>query len=133
MLSDSRQPLAVLAKNRRSHGLVVVLCWLCLAAGAPVVSIITDPKPAAPAVHGMNKLVEALRSRQINVEMAETPAAARGQMILFAQLATAPSGPEALSITRSKITNKPAVVMSGSDDIGLMYAELDVADRVGWA
>ena len=43
-----------------------------------------------------------------------------------------PQGAEALVIRPVQWHDKPAWVVGGSDDRGLMYAELDVADRVGW-
>jgi hypothetical protein len=43
-----------------------------------------------------------------------------------------PEGPEALVIRRTEVEGKPAVILCGSDARGLMYAALDVADRVSW-
>jgi hypothetical protein len=45
----------------------------------------------------------------------------------------APQGPEALVIQRTAWKGKPTWIIVGSDDRGLMYAELDVADRIGWS
>jgi len=44
-----------------------------------------------------------------------------------------PEGAESLLIRRGKWNGKTAWLVSGADDRGLMYALLDVADRVGWA
>ncbi len=44
-----------------------------------------------------------------------------------------PQGPEALAIQSVQWKNKPVWVVAGSDGRGLMYAALDVADRVGWS
>ncbi|MHC4505470.1 MAG: hypothetical protein ACYTFI_19370, partial [Planctomycetota bacterium] len=43
-----------------------------------------------------------------------------------------PEGAEALVIRSSRWQGKKALLVSGADDRGLMYALLDVADRVGW-
>jgi hypothetical protein len=45
----------------------------------------------------------------------------------------APEEPEALVIRRTEWNGKTVWLVAGSDDRGLMYAELDVADRIGWA
>jgi hypothetical protein len=42
-------------------------------------------------------------------------------------------GPEAIVICKSEYRNKPCWVIAGSDLRGLMYGELDVADRIGWS
>src|ERR1043166_8368640 len=47
--------------------------------------------------------------------------------------ATLPSVAEALVIKKLALSGKPALVLCGSDDRGLMYALLDVAQRVRWA
>ena len=44
-----------------------------------------------------------------------------------------PDGAEALTVWRGNYQGKPAVILCGADARGLMYAALDVADRVGWA
>ena len=45
----------------------------------------------------------------------------------------APGGAESLAIrTGAQFHEKPAIILAGSDDTGLMYAALDLADRVGW-
>ncbi len=46
---------------------------------------------------------------------------------------TVPGGAEALTVqTGARYQQKPAIVLAGADNIGLMYAALDVADRIGW-
>ena len=41
--------------------------------------------------------------------------------------------PEALVIRKLQWHGKPVWLVAGADSRGLMYAELDVADRIGWA
>ena len=112
------------------------------------VSIVTDRNLSPPASHGLGKIMEALKAKGVAVEQAATLEAARGRILLVMGTASksgpaarllkdsntaAPTGSEALVIRRAKFNGKPAVVVCGSDDRGLLYAELDVADRIGWA
>jgi len=112
------------------------------------VSVVTDREMAPPAAHGLSKLMAALQAKGIAAEKAATLDAARGKVLIVAGLASgsgptarllkdsnipAPTGAEALVIRHSKWNAKPALVVCGSDPRGLMYAELDVADRIGWA
>ena len=46
---------------------------------------------------------------------------------------TAPTKPESLLIRNAEWRGKSVLLVSGADDRGLMYALLDVADRVAWA
>ena len=117
-------------------------------AGAASVSIVSDPAPGRAASHGLTKLTEALKARGAVVDRAEAVDSAKGDALIVAGLAAGegeaarrlkalgaavPAGPEALVIRRTKLAGRPAVLVGGSDDRGLMYALLDVADRVGWA
>jgi hypothetical protein len=129
---------------------ILILC-LILGKSAPAttVSIVTDKNPGAPAAFGMNELIGSLHAKQIEAEAVDSPQAAHGQMLLVAGLATGPgtaatlikdnntdpppSGPEALAIARANVGNRPTLILAGADDRGLMYAELDVADRIGWS
>lgn len=111
-------------------------------------SVVTDAAPGRAARHGLEKLSAALRTRGWTVEVAGTVEAARGRQLLFAGTAraggaaastltaagaTLPSAPEALAVKKLTVGGKPALVLCGADDRGLMYAALDAADRVGWA
>jgi hypothetical protein len=54
--------------------------------------------------------------------------------VLQAMKAPMPSGAEAQTIrTNATYRGKPAIVLAGADASGLMYAELDLADRIGWS
>lgn len=122
---------------------------LAAAEAAPDISIVTDSRPEAAATHGLSKLLAALRARGGACELAASPEAARGGFLVVAGLAAgsgpaarlvfddsrpAPHGPEALVIRRYPAWHgKPVLLIAGSDARGLMYGELDVADRVGWA
>lgn len=112
------------------------------------IAVVTDPAQDPPALHGIAKLEEALRAKGCTVTegasgvsgadfvivagvmTAHGPAAAA----IDAMKAPMPSGAEALTVRMgSKYKGKPAIVVAGSDATGLMYAELDLADRVGWS
>ena len=120
------------------------------AAEVPAVSIVTDNRPGLAAAHGLGKIQAALRGKGVTFEVVTTPESARGASLLFAGLAAGggpasrllldesrPSalaqGPESLLIHRYTWSGKPVLLLAGADDRGLMYAELDVADRIGWA
>ena len=100
-----------------------------------------------PQDHGAEKLLSALRGKGIPCEQAASLEAARGRFLIVAGRAEgggpatrllkagkhpAPQGPEALVIRRTGWKGQPVCLIAGSDDRGLMYAELDVADRVRW-
>ncbi|MFI5377807.1 MAG: hypothetical protein ACHRHE_00755 [Tepidisphaerales bacterium] len=133
--------------------LVIVLCMGLtsiqgLAADEPpVVSIVTDPQAGAAASYGMEKLLAGLRGRQIAFEKVDSPKAARGRLLVVAGLSAgtgaaaellkstnipAPGTPESLVIRNTTLAGKPALLIAGADDRGLMYGELDVADRISW-
>lgn len=112
------------------------------------VSIVSDTAPGPAARHGLNKLAAALKDKGVVVEQANSLEAARGKMLVVAGRAAAegavsalhkslglasPEGAEALLIRQAKWKGKTVCLVSGADDRGLMYALLDVADRVGWA
>jgi hypothetical protein len=111
------------------------------------VSIVADSLPGPAAAHGLDELMSALRAKEIPCEKAGSLGDARGKILLVAGLVAndGPAarllrgeippglhGPEALLIRGLRWQGKPAWVIAGSDDRGLMYGELDVADRIGW-
>ena len=113
-----------------------------------MVSVVTDTAPGPAAKHGLNKLRAALDAKGVAAEQVTSLEAARGKMLLVAGRAAGdgaagtthralgivlPEGPEALLIRQTKLNGKPTWLVMGADDRGLMYALLDVADRVGWA
>ncbi len=112
------------------------------------VSVISDATPGPAAKHGLGKIMAALQSKGVEAERADGVSAAKGRILIVAGLAsgTGPAarlvkragadplaGAEELLIRRTKVKGKPALLLAGSDDRGLMYAELDVAQRIGWA
>ena len=122
--------------------------WARAAPGEASVSIVSDPEPGPGAAHGLAKLTSALEARAVVVKRAASiTSASDGQVVLVglasaggpvaealkAAGASVPAAAEALTIRHTTLNGKPGMVVAGSDDRGLMYALLDVADRVGWA
>jgi len=112
------------------------------------VTVITDAAPGPAARHGQSKLVSALRAKGVSVEQAENWDASHGETVIVAGQAKGsgvastlhkslgiapPEGAEALLIRQVRWKGKTVYLLSGADDRGLMYALLDVADRIGWA
>ncbi len=107
------------------------------------------PPSASAAKHGFQKLTAALQAKDIPCEQAVSLDSARGKFLLVAGLASGegpaarllktgnhhplPQGAEALVIRRLQLSGKPGWIVGGCDDRGLMYAELDVADRIAWS
>jgi hypothetical protein len=111
------------------------------------VAVIAETTLGGPARYGLGKLEDALRAK--NIEVAEGEGRlSESDLILLVGLGHGRSavaaaldemkvpalgGAEALSVrTGARYHNKPAIVVAGSDDVGVMYAALDLADRVGW-
>jgi hypothetical protein len=114
----------------------------------PLVSVVTEDSLGPAASHGLENLIAALQARAISFERCPSLARARGEFLIAAGLTGSdgpalrllkennqpiPQGPEALVIRRTAWQGKPVWVIVGSDDRGLMYAELDVANRIGWS
>jgi hypothetical protein len=113
-----------------------------------LVSILTEPSLAGPARHGLNALEAALRAKGVAFNEVANVAAAHGATWIVAGIADQPgpaaelatalkarpaATPEALLVRRGTWHRTPAVLVEGSDAVGLMYALLDLADRVSWA
>ena len=133
--------------------LAIVLCLVITALPTraaeetPAVSIIANPQAGAPTAYGLEKLVAALRGRQITFEKADSQQAARGRIFVVAGLSSgagaaadllkaanipAPNTPESLVVRNTTLAGKPTLLIAGADERGLMYAELDVAERITW-
>jgi hypothetical protein len=118
-----------------------------LGVAEPVVSLVSlEAGPAAE--HGLTKLREALAARGVTIESVGSPAKAGGQFIVVpcvrgrpgpglrlhrALGVKAPRAAEALRIQQRPWKGRTLLLVSGADERGLMYALLDLADRVGWA
>jgi len=126
----------------------LVVSGNCAVSSEVTVSVVTDREMAPAATHGLRKIMAALTAKGTPAENVATLEAARGKILVVAGLASnsgpvsqllkagnipSPTGAEALVIQHTQWNGKPTLVVCGSDNRGLMYAELDVADRIGWA
>jgi hypothetical protein len=138
----------ILAWTRLTVAFVLGTTVVCHAADNADVSFITDAAPSAPALHGAAKMILALHDKQLSVQQADSLDNAAGNTLLIAGVLgkdgpaermlkaanhALPPSPEGLVIWKTEYHGKPAWVLAGSDDRGLMYAELDAADRIGWS
>jgi hypothetical protein len=150
-LNAAMTPLAAI----RKRGIVVVLGFVGIllalvpvAAAAPRVSLVVGDSTAKPVQHGVGKLKLALQQKGVSLEEAASVGAAHGDAVLVAGLTSGPgeaarliselrlapnTEPESLLIRKFNREGKLVVLVAGADARGLMYALLDVADRVGWA
>ncbi|HMH23662.1 MAG TPA: hypothetical protein VK563_17870 [Puia sp.] len=117
------------------------------APSTPDISIVTDAA-SATAQHGLDKLTAALTEKHISYEKVSGPGQAKGKYLLIAGLAD-DNGPAAnlltaghhpvaktagaLTIWHTTWRQKPAIVIGGYDDTGLMYALLETAREIGIA
>jgi len=119
------------------------------AAERRALSLVTDERPGPAARHGLAKLTAALKGRGVAVRRVDSSAEVGGDgAVIVSGVAgaggvadevikrlgvDAPKGAESLLVRRVKWRGRAALIVSGGDDRGLMYALLDVAERVGWA
>ncbi len=142
---------------KSAHLLLIITAALALTAGdlwadtiapSPVVSIVSDLMPGQPAQHGLEKMIAALKDKQVSFEVTNAPGLAHGKMLIITGLArdqnlfltglmtlcqSVPTNAEAFVIQRLDLSGRPALAIIGSDERGLMYGELDVADRIRWS
>jgi hypothetical protein len=114
--------------------------------GIPQVSVIADKTQSVIFLHGLTKLTDALKAKHISFEQVTSVNKAKGRLLIIAGLApgsgdvaallkkykTAQES-EALSIHKTIYKNRPVWVITGYDDKGIMYALLDVANRISWS
>ena len=125
---------------------LVVTCDL-LGAGNTRVCLVTDKQMGAAARHGINKVRSALQEKGIQVEQTSSLESTHGNCVIVLGLSrgsgavaklhkeldiAAQREAESLSIRHTNWGGKNVLLVSGADDRSLMYALLDVADRIGW-
>jgi hypothetical protein len=112
------------------------------------VTVVADSTLDAPARYGIQKLEGALRDKGIAVNEGGK-SLGDSDLTILAGLGTGPgaaadalaeikspppSGAEALTIRIGiAYEGRPAIILAGSDGNGLMYAALDLSDRIGWS
>ncbi len=113
-----------------------------------IVSLVVDTNAGPAAAHGLGKVKLALQEKGFEYEQVTALDAARGKFPIVAGLAAgrgqaanlhkglnipAPTEPEALLIRHTEWKGKKLLLVIGADDRGLMYALLDIAERIGWS
>ena len=112
------------------------------------VLLIMDGDMGPAGRHGVNKVRTALQAKGITVEQTTSLDTTNSKLLLVAGLSggtgpvsklhdsldiSRPKEAESLLIREIKWSGKKTLLVSGADDRGLMYALLDVADRIGWS
>jgi hypothetical protein len=108
-----------------------LLLTLLPPSAAPTVGIVVDGQLAPPARYGIAKLERTFTDKGLAVVRLRTGEPSRADFYVLAGLGK--GAPQSLTIHRSRYQGKPAVILSGADERGLMYAALDVVDRVSWS
>lgn len=107
------------------------------------VALVTDATPGRAAQHGLARLEVTLQTRGTTVRRVTSLGDAAGSRLIVTGTAAAallraaaialPTEPEGLVVRQLPHQGGTALVIHGADDRGLMYALLDVADRLDWA
>ena len=134
--------------QRWSYIVFVLVIWLSTSASglaAKSISVVSDPNLGAPARHGLDEVVSALRSKGYAVRQQTRLNKASGSVIFLlsthgssnVQLLTRsvsplelPSETESLLVKKLKWKNKEVVFLYGADATGLMYEALDADEEV---
>ncbi|MHC4546393.1 MAG: hypothetical protein ACYTDW_18690, partial [Planctomycetota bacterium] len=146
--------------NKQKSGFLTTFCLVLLAnvmffgisdllgAQKSSISLVTDSQMGRASRHGTNKLRLALQKKGIQVEQTTSGEKAQANTLIVVGLSGGsgagaklhklldipkPAERESLLIRHTKWSGKKTLLVSGADDKGLMYALLDVADRIGWA
>ncbi len=101
----------------------------------------------SPALHGINRIYNELEAKKIRLKLGSNSMAGKSDFYILAGVVsednqatrlmkemhlTVPDKKEALLIRKITFNEKPTVLICGSDEVGLMYAALDVAKRISW-
>ena len=135
-------------KNRMLAAiLLAVLTSTTPVAAEKTYTLVTDSDIGAPVRHGLDKVAAALEKHGLSIRWGNSLEAASGDFTIVTGLASGkgaaaklheawgirrPAKAESLRIKRLRHSGKEVLLISGADDRGLMYALLDVADRIGW-
>ncbi|MHC4595831.1 MAG: hypothetical protein ACYS19_12945, partial [Planctomycetota bacterium] len=116
------------------------------------VSLVTDSTVGPAARHGIEKVHAALLEKGVSVEEVVSVKAAQGNLLVVLGIFGGGSGKsgtatklhegldipgpveaESLLVRHTNWAGKKTLLVSGADDRGLMYALLDVAERIRWS
>ena len=109
-----------------SRVLLLVLAAISSTIAATSVTLVVDPSAGPPARHGVAAVKAALERKHFIVR--DSKKATNG-LALEATIDQSLGAPESLKI----IATKGLLRVTGADDRGLMYALLDIANRIDWS
>jgi hypothetical protein len=119
----------------------VVLLALSASAAPSHVILITDPQPGRATHYALGKVREALQAKGVPVD--DPSARVSGKSWTLTATLNSPAtisgtntSPAAESFAIFWLPNagaSPTIMVQGADDRGLMYALLDIADRIAWS
>ncbi len=110
--------------------------------------ISTVPEEHKPVQHGLGKLAGAMETLGFQVSRRNKMPGEKSDFYILAGLSgetslvtdllkegnqELPEGKEGLLVRKTIFQGKSALLLCGSDDVGLMYAALDVAKRISWS
>ncbi|MBW8039992.1 MAG: hypothetical protein FVQ85_08345 [Planctomycetes bacterium] len=146
--------------HKQKSGFLAIICLVLLAnvmffaasdlraSQKSTISLVTDSQMGRASQHGTNKLRLALQKKGIQLEQTTSFEKAKNNTLIVVGLSGGagavaklhklldipkPAERESLLIRHTRWSGKKTLLVSGADDCGLMYALLDVADRIGWA
>jgi hypothetical protein len=108
--------------------LAIALATVLSATAARKIALVTTGDLPPQALYGLNKLSASLKNSGAEIV---TSAASADYVIRLEQSPNL--GAQALTIHRGTYQTKPAILLAGGDSTGLMYAELDTAERISWS
>ena len=112
------------------------------------VALIHEAPGGTPAAHGLKRLALSLEDNQAECIVLSRDDERAYDFYMFAGLSSGnspvallldglriprPEGREALQVSRTTYKGKPCLLLCGGDEVGLMYAALDVAKRISWS
>ena len=111
------------------------------------VQVVTPETLIGPAAYGIAQLSETILDRGIAVRSVKTMELVDSSHVIVAGLVSqrhladlitangleVPKQPESLAVCRMRSGGRSTIVLCGSDAVGLMYAALDTAERIGCA
>ncbi len=127
--------------------LLTIGFWTCAAKAQERVQILSPQTTDGPTAYGIAKLINAISDRGFVVTPAKAIEKADSSRVIVTGFASnrritdliaagglaLPKEPQSLSIRHIKETDRSTIVLCGGDAVGLMYAALDTARRIGWA
>jgi hypothetical protein len=128
--------------------LILFLFQSCKNSPSRVKIITSQFEQSSPSQHGLEKIVQTLETKKLLVSQQKEQSNEISDYYILAGLSTEenqltrllkelnlplPKPKEALLIHKTTFNDKPAILICGADEVGLMYALLDVAKRISFS